>query len=189
MNPSNPVNEKVMAFCDWEAYLAVRTRDLTVSELRNTTPFGLVQPNAAALIESLRAFGYSTKTAVADLIDNSISAGARNVWVTFFWDGADSYVAICDDGSGTNAAVLRNVMRPGNRNPLEKRGRTSRARMGRDARPSGDRSLALSEAKRRRAGPREEEEAASLKWRKRLGARACAVNIYAPKSTVPCGWS
>ena len=75
---------------------------IVVSESQNTTAFEVVQPNAAAMIESLRALGYSTKTAVADLIDNSISAGARNVWVNFFWDGVDSYVAICDDGGGMN---------------------------------------------------------------------------------------
>jgi hypothetical protein len=31
------------------------------------------------MIESLRAFGYNIQTAIADLIDNSISAGAKNV--------------------------------------------------------------------------------------------------------------
>lgn len=44
-------------------------------------------PHAAPLIESLRAFGYTPEAAIADLIDNSISAGARNVRVTFFGMG------------------------------------------------------------------------------------------------------
>jgi len=43
--------------------------------------FDLVPPDAGAMIESLRAFGYDLPTALADLIDNSISADARNVWI------------------------------------------------------------------------------------------------------------
>ncbi len=39
------------------------------------------------MIESMRAFGYSTPAAIADLLDNSISAGARNVWIDFHWAG------------------------------------------------------------------------------------------------------
>ena len=35
--------------------------------------FDIVQPNAGALIESLRAFGYTPESAVADLADNSIT--------------------------------------------------------------------------------------------------------------------
>lgn len=34
-------------------------------------------PRPAALIESLRAFGYDAQTAIADLIDNSITAQAK----------------------------------------------------------------------------------------------------------------
>jgi hypothetical protein len=37
--------------------------------------YDLVEPRASALIESLRAFGYNLRSAVADLIDNSITAG------------------------------------------------------------------------------------------------------------------
>src|SRR4051794_24524352 len=67
----------------------------------------LVQPNAAALIESLRAFGYSPQAAIADLIDNSIGAGSRHVWIEFFWNGAASYILVKDDGHGMDAATLR----------------------------------------------------------------------------------
>ena len=34
-------------------------------------------PGAAAMIETFRAIGYSLETAVADIIDNSISAGVH----------------------------------------------------------------------------------------------------------------
>lgn len=36
-------------------------------------------PHAASLIQSLRDIGYSAETALADIIDNSITAGARKV--------------------------------------------------------------------------------------------------------------
>lgn len=38
--------------------------------------FDLAPPQAASLAESLRAFGYELPTALADLVDNSITAGA-----------------------------------------------------------------------------------------------------------------
>jgi hypothetical protein len=47
----------------------------------DATPDGLlseeVPPLAGSLAESLRAFSYSLPSAIADLVDNSISAGAR----------------------------------------------------------------------------------------------------------------
>ena len=38
-----------------------------------------IPPRASVMIESMRDIGYSLQTAVADLIDNSITAGARNI--------------------------------------------------------------------------------------------------------------
>jgi len=79
-------------------------------------------PRAASLAESLRAFGYSPHAALADLVDNSITAGAQNVWITFNWAGADSFVTVLDDGSGMTESVLREAMRPGTIGPLAQRG-------------------------------------------------------------------
>src|SRR3954453_3460344 len=89
----------------------------------NTTneEFELCEPDPAALIESLRAFGYSAEAAIADLVDNSITAKSKNIWIDFTWDGADSTVAITDDGSGMSAAELTNAMRPGSTNPTDAR--------------------------------------------------------------------
>lgn len=97
---------------------------------RTTATYEVVEPNASAMMESLRAFGYSTKAAIADLIDNSISAGARNVWLTFHWDGPDSYVAVLDDGGGMTEAELTQAMRPGSRSPLEYREEGDLGRFG-----------------------------------------------------------
>jgi Histidine kinase-, DNA gyrase B-, and HSP90-like ATPase len=83
--------------------------------------FEVVEPNAAAMIESMRAVGYTPQAAVADLIDNSLSARAKNVWLTLFWDGANSYIAVRDDGHGMSEEDLTNAMRLGSRSPLEER--------------------------------------------------------------------
>jgi hypothetical protein len=58
--------------------------------------YELATPKPAALIESLRAIGYNLPTAVADIIDNSISAEAKNVDITFHWAGSHSWICILD---------------------------------------------------------------------------------------------
>jgi hypothetical protein len=83
--------------------------------------FDLAAPHAASLVESLRAFGYELPTALADLVDNSITAGAKNVWVDFHWGGEDSVIAVTDDGDGMSEEKLVAAMRPGSQNPLKPR--------------------------------------------------------------------
>ena len=70
------------------------------------------------MIEALRGLGYSTATALADIVDNSIAAGACNVDLTFTWRGSDSYITIQDDGSGMGEIELDRAMRLGGRVPL-----------------------------------------------------------------------
>ncbi len=85
------------------------------------TGFDIAAPQAASLVESLRAFGYELPTALADLVDNSITAGAKNIWVDFYWDGENSVIAVTDDGDGMSEEQLLAAMRLGSRNPLEAR--------------------------------------------------------------------
>lgn len=87
-------------------------------------------PRAAALVESLRGLGYSTSTAIADIIDNSIAAGAKTVAVTFNWAGDDSSLTILDDGRGMKADDLDSAMRLGDRNPLDQRAAGDLGRFG-----------------------------------------------------------
>ena len=70
-------------------------------------------------MESLRSFGYDLPTAIADLVDNSISAGARRVWIGFAWDGSNSTITLRDDGMGMDEKELVAAMRLGSRSPLE----------------------------------------------------------------------
>ena len=92
--------------------------------------FDVVTPRADALMESLRATGYSLPDAIADLIDNSLAAGARNIWLTFRWAGVDSSVSIVDDGSGMTCPVLVNAMRMGSQSPLDERTASDLGRYG-----------------------------------------------------------
>ena len=68
------------------------------------------QPKPEILLIGLRSIGYEFDTAVADIVDNSIAAGAGNVDI--FWNSTDQdpYFAICDDGIGMSADELDNAM-------------------------------------------------------------------------------
>ena len=87
-------------------------------------------PRASAMIEALRGIGYSTATAVADIVDNSISAKARSVKLNFGWKGDGSHVSILDDGAGMNATELDAAMRLGERSPLDQRAANDLGRFG-----------------------------------------------------------
>lgn len=92
--------------------------------------FDVVNPDPGALIESLRAFGYTLEASIADIIDNSIVAGASNIHIDFNWQGEQSTVAIRDDGCGMTESELINAMRPGSRNPLDDRTPADLGRFG-----------------------------------------------------------
>lgn len=87
-------------------------------------------PNAASLIESMRDFGYSLETAVADIIDNSITAKATRIDVLTFDDGNAFRLGVIDDGVGMSGEELLAAMAPGSRNPLEERSKTDLGRFG-----------------------------------------------------------
>lgn len=92
--------------------------------------YDIVSPNAGAMIESLRAYGYHLETSIADIIDNSISAEASNVWIDCTWEGEKSTITIRDDGYGMTEDVLKNAMRPGSKNPLQERDAKDLGRFG-----------------------------------------------------------
>lgn len=74
-----------------------------------------VTPSAARLTGSLRDIGYDFPSAVADLVDNSLTAGARRVEVEIEFSGADSRVFIADDGAGMTANGVEEALRFGSR--------------------------------------------------------------------------
>ena len=87
-------------------------------------------PRASALIESMRSMGYSLSTALADVIDNSISAGATNVEIRTRVHEESPAIGIIDDGRGMDRDELLDAMRPGTRNPLDSRREGDLGRFG-----------------------------------------------------------
>jgi hypothetical protein len=74
-----------------------------------------ITPSAARLTESLRDIGYDFPSAVADIVDNSVMAGATHVDVSIEFAGEESYVAISDDGEGMTGNGLDEALRYGSR--------------------------------------------------------------------------
>lgn len=88
------------------------------------------EPDASSMIETFRAIGYSMETAIADVIDNSISAEAKNVWINYAWKGEFTTISIRDDGLGMNNEELVQAMRPGSKHPFDKRSLKDLGRFG-----------------------------------------------------------
>ena len=116
-------------------------------------------PRASAMIEALRGLGYSPATALADLIDNSVSAHARQVEIRFLWAGADSSVSILDDGDGMNADQLDRAMRLGDRSPLETRSDQDLGRFG-----LGLKTASFSQCRRLTVASRRDGVSSCLRW-------------------------
>lgn len=87
-------------------------------------------PEAASMIETFRAIGYSLETAVSDIIDNSITACAKHIVIQRLWDGCNSFITIKDDGIGMTNDELLHAMRPGAKNPLAQRDEKDLGRFG-----------------------------------------------------------
>lgn len=75
------------------------------------------QPNAASLMQSLRDIGYELDTALADIIDNSITAQADNITINFEVR-PQLIVRIADNGNGMSREMLISAMKIGSRSPL-----------------------------------------------------------------------
>lgn len=81
----------------------------------------IANPNPKSTINSYRSFGYNLSTAIADIIDNSISALASEIKVEFEWKGRDSFIIILDNGSGMTREEVVMAMTPGSKDPEDER--------------------------------------------------------------------
>lgn len=116
-------------------------------------------PRAMATLESLRGLGYTTAAALADIIDNSISAGASEVRVDFQWEGPDSRVLILDNGRGMSDPELEGAMRLGDKNPLATREAHDLGRFG-----MGLKTASLSQCRRLTVASVKVGEQSCLRW-------------------------
>lgn len=89
-----------------------------------------IPPKPSALITSLRGLGYSPETALADLIDNCITAGSTSIEIDLQWRDGIPIAAILDNGRGMDEACLTEAMRLGGDDPDSLRHETDLGRFG-----------------------------------------------------------
>jgi len=100
-------------------------------------------PLAKDLMATARSFGsYDLAAALADLIDNSIKAKAKQIEISFSPLPNDVIVRIRDDGVGMNRQALMAAMRPASANPQAAREPDDLGRFG-----WGLKSASLSQAR------------------------------------------
>ena len=87
-------------------------------------------PEAGSLVGSMRSMGYTFESAVADILDNSVTAGSKEIHIYFPTESSHCYVAILDDGCGMTKDELYVAMRYGSRASEEDRDKSDLGRFG-----------------------------------------------------------
>jgi hypothetical protein len=90
----------------------------------------IAKPNPKSTINSYRSFGYNLSTAIADIVDNSISALASEIHISYKWEGQNSFIYVFDNGVGMNKEELIVAMTPGSKDPEEERSEKDLGRFG-----------------------------------------------------------
>ena len=118
----------------------------------------ILPPDAPTLMWATRSIGYTTPAAVADLIDNSISAGASKIKIEFL-SGETPYFSILDNGEGMSSSELRQAMKYGSSNPFQSRQIDDLGRFG-----LGLKTASLSQCKKLTVVSKKNEELSSYCW-------------------------
>lgn len=87
-------------------------------------------PDAKVLMTSLRKIGYSFNSAVSDVIDNSVSAYAKNIYIDFPVSLERCIITIFDDGIGMSEEELLDAMKYGSTNKEDGRNDDDLGRFG-----------------------------------------------------------
>lgn len=88
-------------------------------------------PIASDFMETARSFGnYDLALSLADLVDNSITAGASEIHINVKFDHSSSIIEILDNGNGMSSAELHEAMRMASRNPKNVRNKNDLGRFG-----------------------------------------------------------
>lgn len=89
----------------------------------------VIKPNLSNFVKSLRDIGYTFEIAVADILDNSISANASNIKI-FTIIEPEMIFAMLDDGDGMSVDELIEAMRLATKNPEQEREKNDLGRFG-----------------------------------------------------------
>jgi hypothetical protein len=90
-------------------------------------------PHPFALVEAMRSIGYRPATAIADLVDNSVTAHSKNIRIRLSPSKSSTpsgFVAVEDDGDGMSPEKLAEAMRWGGDGPKTKRKADDLGRFG-----------------------------------------------------------
>ena len=102
-----------------------------------------IPPDSESLLESQRAYGYPAEAAIADIVDNCITADSKNIDIYFGWNKENSFLFIANDGKEMDENQLTQAMRLGAKNPKDKRNIGDLGRWG-----MGLKTASLSQAKK-----------------------------------------
>lgn len=83
--------------------------------LRRSAPIHDITPSASRLTTSLRDIGYDPPTAIADLVDNCVDAGAQRVTIRIEFAGTASRIIVGDNGRGMGHEEIGEALRFGSR--------------------------------------------------------------------------
>ena len=108
---------------------------------------------------SMRSLGYSFNNAIADILDNSISAKATKIEILCNWDKEEPFVEIKDNGVGMTNEELEEAMRLGSKSPLYERDKEDLGRFG-----LGLKTASFSQAKKLIVKTKKDESTFEASW-------------------------
>jgi hypothetical protein len=79
--------------------------------------YGIASPGPASTIEPLSTLRYTLKSAISDLVNNSIDAGAGTIDLDFHRNDRASYISVADDDKGMVEAELQTAIAIAARGP------------------------------------------------------------------------
>lgn len=107
----------------------------------------------------MRDIGYTLESALADVIDNAISANAATIHISYDTNDSEPFLAIVDDGEGMSRETLLDAMRPGSQSPTATREDTDLGRFG-----LGMKTASFSQARCLTVVSRKDGAQASARW-------------------------
>ena len=116
-------------------------------------------PQPSSTIQSIRHWGYSLDTAIADIIDNSISAASNNMQIHSRWNNGDPFIAIEDNGYGMSLEELQDNMVFGCKHLEDIRGVNDLGRFG-----LGMKTASISQCLRLTVVSKKNKEIAICQW-------------------------
>lgn len=116
-------------------------------------------PTADVLMTSMRSMGYTFEAAIADVLDNSISAQANRIDIRFPIDPQSCFVAICDNGIGMSKSELFDAMKYGSQIKKDIRETNDLGRFG-----LGLKSASLSQCRKLTVISKKDNMISAYKW-------------------------